>query len=69
MNSPDKHETASLEREQSVARILASTAHKKVVVAGPGTGKTFLFRKALDGKTSALTLRQQYLIRTFAASW
>src|SRR5208282_6052079 len=56
MNSRDKYESASLEREQSVARILASTAHKRVVVAGPGTGKTFLFRKALDGKARALTL-------------
>jgi superfamily I DNA/RNA helicase len=39
-----------LERELSVAvdRVLASTSRKKLVVAGPGAGKTTLFRKLLE---------------------
>ena len=39
-----------------LTRILSSNARKKVVVAGPGTGKTFLFKKILNGKTKTLTL-------------
>ena len=32
-----------LDREQYTDAILQSVAHKKIIVAGPGTGKTFLF--------------------------
>lgn len=59
MNSEElevKYETAAIERTNSVNAILDSTANKKVVVAGPGTGKTFLFKKILNGKTKTLTL-------------
>lgn len=53
---PDKYEQAEAERTKYVNEILSSTAEKKVVVAGPGTGKTFLFKKVLSGKTKTLTL-------------
>ncbi len=36
------------ELEQAVDRILRSTSAKKLIVAGPGAGKTFLFRKVLE---------------------
>lgn len=36
------------ELEQAVDRILRSTSPKKLIVAGPGAGKTFLFRKVLE---------------------
>jgi superfamily I DNA/RNA helicase len=52
----DKYEQAELERIKFVNEILSSTARKKVVVAGPGTGETFLFKKVLSGKTKTLTL-------------
>ena len=54
--APDKYEAAEAERTKYVNNILASKADKKVVVAGPGTGKTFLFKKVLNGKTKTLTL-------------
>lgn len=52
----DKYELAEAERTKYVNDILDSKADKKVVVAGPGTGKTFLFKKILNGKTKTLTL-------------
>lgn len=54
--APDKYEVAEADRTKYVNDILASNADKKVVVAGPGTGKTFLFKKVLNGKTKTLTL-------------
>src|SRR5438132_13750316 len=36
------------ELSDAVARVLASQSHKKLVVAGPGAGKTSLFRMLLD---------------------
>ncbi len=54
--SLDKYEKASLERQKHVEAVLNSEAKKKIVVAGPGTGKTHLFKKVLEGKTNTLTL-------------
>src|ERR1700722_14949739 len=56
MAPTEKQLAAAAERQKSVARILASKSPKRVVVAGPGTGKTHLFKKVLEGKRSALTL-------------
>lgn len=36
------------ELSDAVARVLASHSRKKLVVAGPGAGKTTLFRRLLD---------------------
>lgn len=36
------------ELRQAVDRVISSTSRKKLVVAGPGTGKTTLFRKLLE---------------------
>lgn len=44
------------ERKQYVDKILNSRARKKIVVAGPGTGKTYLFKKILKDKKKSLTL-------------
>jgi len=55
-NGQDKYEQAEAERTKYVNEILSSAADKKVVVAGPGTGKTFLFKKVLNGKKKTLTL-------------
>lgn len=52
----NKYKTAEAERDGYVNTILESKSDKKVVVAGPGTGKTFLFKKVLNGKTKTLTL-------------
>lgn len=52
----DKYERAAAERQKHVDAILASKAPKKVVVAGPGTGKTYLFKNVLEGKRNTLTL-------------
>jgi superfamily I DNA/RNA helicase len=54
---PDnKYIKARANREQCVDAILASRARKKVVVGGPGTGKTHLFKRILKGKQNTLTL-------------
>lgn len=52
------HET---ERKSDVGKIIASPHRKKVVVAGPGTGKSFLFsqllkKKISEGKTNFLAI-------------
>ncbi len=52
----DRYVQAQRERGASTEVILASKARKKIVVAGPGTGKTFLFRRLLEGKNRTLTL-------------
>jgi len=52
----DKYEQAKTEREKHIRLILNSTSAKKVIVAGPGTGKTYLFKEVLRGKTNTLTL-------------
>jgi superfamily I DNA/RNA helicase len=53
-----------IERELSdaVERVLASTSRKKLVVAGPGAGKTTLFRKLLE---KANGNAKQRLVLTF----
>jgi len=52
----DIHETARCDRQQYVDSVVAADARKKIVVGGPGTGKTLLFRTVLDGKPNTLTL-------------
>jgi len=52
----DKYAQAKAERSRHVGNILKSGSRKKVVVAGPGTGKTFLFREVLQGKDNCITL-------------
>ena len=41
----DKYKLAEAERDKYVNAILESKSEKKIVVAGPGTGKTYLFKK------------------------
>ena len=36
------------ELQEATDQILQSRSRKKLVVAGPGTGKTFLFKKLLE---------------------
>ncbi len=43
-------------RQEYEDAVVSSRAKKKIVVAGPGTGKTHLFKKILKGKTKTLTL-------------
>lgn len=52
----DKYELSEAERDKYIEEILTSKSDKKVVVAGPGTGKTYLFKKILEGKKNSLTL-------------
>ena len=56
----DAEDLEAIERERAAALtvILESDADKKLIVAGPGTGKTYTFRRALEqcgGKGLALT--------------
>jgi superfamily I DNA/RNA helicase len=52
----EKYAAAKRKRQEHVDAVVASSARNKIVVAGPGTGKTYLFRKVLDGKKNTLTL-------------
>src|ERR1035441_9573224 len=52
----EKYSRAKTRRDAHVLKVLSSTSRKKVVVAGPGTGKTYLFKKLLEGKQRTLTL-------------
>ncbi|MFH0773443.1 MAG: AAA family ATPase [bacterium] len=52
----DKYIKTEQESQKYVDAILKSSSPKKVVVAGPGTGKTYLFKQVLEGKKNTLTL-------------
>jgi len=52
----DKYIVAKVERSKHVEAILQSDSPKKVVVAGPGTGKTYLFKEILKNKKNTITL-------------
>jgi len=56
MSEVDKYFRAKAERKKFIDAILDSKSPKKIVVAGPGTGKTFLFKEILKGKKNSLTL-------------
>jgi len=47
---------AIAERNEYLQRILTSQSAKKLVVAGPGTGKTHLFKEILRNRPKSLTL-------------
>lgn len=51
-----KYEAAIADRSKYVDAIVKSPASKKVIVAGPGTGKTYLFKLLLEGKKNSLAL-------------
>jgi len=50
------YKTTKCDRDKYIEAILQSASNKKVVVAGPGTGKTYLFKNILKDKQNALTL-------------
>lgn len=57
MTTPDdRYARAKERRDKHVKAVLESDSKRKVVVAGPGTGKTYLFRRILDGKPNSLAL-------------
>lgn len=51
-----RYAIARQKRQSYVDDIVDAQADKKLVVAGPGTGKTYLFKTVLDGKKNTLTL-------------
>jgi len=52
----DRYARANAERDKYLQRILTSQSAKKLVVAGPGTGKTHLFKEILQNRSNSLTL-------------
>jgi len=52
----EEYAAAKAARRACVDAVVNSPARKKLVAAGPGTGKTFLFQDILKGKNGALTL-------------
>jgi hypothetical protein len=52
----NRYAKARAERQQRVNAVVQSNSRKKVVVAGPGTGKTYLFKEILKNRKSSLTL-------------
>ena len=55
-NVENEYVTAEYKRKEHVDAVLNSTSSKNIVVAGPGTGKTYLFKMILEGKEDTLTL-------------
>jgi superfamily I DNA/RNA helicase len=53
---PEELEHARRERQQTSDELVASSARKKLVVAGPGTGKTHNFRRVLEDAGGGLAL-------------
>jgi len=60
-NIQDTYRNAKNERQKHVDAVLASQAKKKIVVAGPGTGKTHLFTKVLEDKDKNRTLTLTFI--------
>jgi superfamily I DNA/RNA helicase len=58
----DQQDADEAELRAAIQRVLESPARKKLVVAGPGTGKTTLFKKLLEGFEGA---PQNRLVLTF----
>ena len=56
LDTEQRYKDAKNERDKHVQKVLASLSAKKVVVAGPGTGKTYLFKRVLESKGKSLTL-------------
>ena len=52
----NKYAIAHQDRKTYVDAVVAAQTRKKLVVAGPGTGKTYLFKDVLRGKRNTLTL-------------
>lgn len=51
------YKKAKEERSRQTKEVLTSSAKKKIIVAGPGTGKTYLFQQLLEGRpNNCLTL-------------
>jgi len=48
MGTEEEHEQLRAERQAALDAILESSAAKKLIVAGPGTGKTHTFKEALE---------------------
>jgi superfamily I DNA/RNA helicase len=44
----EKHEKLELERKACTTAVLNSKSNKKIIVAGPGTGKSFIFQKICE---------------------
>ena len=51
-----KYQKAKEDRDRHVRLVVESEAEKRLVVAGPGTGKTHLFKQILVGVKKSLTL-------------
>ena len=51
MSDQNLHDNQILGRNQYTDLIVQSTAKYKIIIAGPGTGKSFTFRKLLESKT------------------
>lgn len=54
--SPEELEEAKQRRQQTSDDLVNSDAHKKLVVAGPGTGKTHNFKRVLDKSGGGLAI-------------
>jgi len=59
MNEEEINLRQKRERKKYIEAIVSSKSHKKLIISGPGTGKTYIFKKVLeaysDGKNIALT--------------
>ncbi|MDP8240804.1 MAG: hypothetical protein P9X24_17085, partial [Candidatus Hatepunaea meridiana] len=56
MTEQAKYIQSKQECNQCIDLIIGSTSWRKIVVAGPGTGKTYLFKKIIGQNTNCLTL-------------
>ncbi|MBU1674518.1 UvrD-helicase domain-containing protein, partial [bacterium] len=56
VTNADRWDQAHRNRQEYVQQIVDSTAQKRIVVAGPGTGKTYLFKTILRDHPNSLTL-------------
>jgi superfamily I DNA/RNA helicase len=57
----EEHKRAVLERAEATDRILQHQAKKKIIVAGPGTGKSHLFEQVLSQTAGKQTLTLTFI--------
>ena len=50
------HASVRADAERHTSLVTSSSSERRIVAAGPGTGKTHLFKAVLEGKSKALVL-------------
>ena len=63
MNIEEKKSMQNEERQKCIDAIVKSQEAKKIVLAGPGTGKTYAFKKILEANAQGYNIALTFINR------